>query len=289
MAEIIGKGRLQIEKAAEIGFCTGVRRAINILERTAREFGAVETLGPVVHNQQVIERLAQLGIKVAESLDRVQGNILAISCHGVSPEVLEKVRHRGLQMVDTTCPFVRKAQMAARRLANAGFSVIIFGEESHPEVQGVLGWAGGKGFATLDVPRFDRLPPRIGILSQTTQSFSGFARFVAALIQSELTPFSELRVINTVCDATRKRQQAALELAKRVDLMLVVGGRNSANTRRLAEICSAAGVESYQIETAAEIDPAWLRDHSRLGVTAGASTPDQSIEEVVAKLKHLGR
>lgn len=289
MAEMTGGGPLEIEKAAELGFCTGVRRAIDLLERAAREIGPVETLGPVVHNQQVIERLALSGIRVIESLDQVQGNILAVSCHGVSPQVLEKIESRGLQMVDTTCPFVRRAQLTARRLADAGFSVVIFGDQSHPEVQGVLGWAGGKGLATLSVPRFDWAPQRIGILSQTTQSFSAFANFIAELIKSSLSHLSELCIVNTICDATRKRQQAALELAKRVDLMLVVGGRNSANTHRLAEICSAAGVETYQIETAAEIKPGWLRNRNRLGVTAGTSTPDQSIAEVAAKLKQLAR
>ena len=280
---------MQIEKASEMGFCTGVRRAIDILERTAQKLGPLETLGPVVHNQQVVDRLALAGIRVAESLDQLQGNVLAISSHGVGLEVREDIERRGLKVIDTTCPFVRRAQLAARRLADAGFFVIVFGEESHPEVQGVLGWTRGKGVATLALPKFDRLPRRIGILSQTTQSFAGFARFVADLVQSDLIAFSELRVVNTVCDATRKRQQAALELAKRVDVMVVVGGRTSANTRRLAEICSSVGVNTHQIETAAEIDPAWLRDHFRVGVTAGASTPDYVIDEVVAKLKHLGQ
>jgi len=289
MAEVTRGGPLEIEKAAELGFCTGVRRAIDLLERTARERGTVETLGPVVHNKQVIERLALSGIKVIESLDQVQGNIVAVSCHGVSPQVLKKIESRGLKMVDTTCPFVRRAQLTARRLAAAGFSVVIFGEQNHPEVQGVLGWAGGKGLATLSVPRFDRAPRRIGILSQTTQSFSAFANFIAELAKSSLSHLSELRIVNTICDATMKRQQAALELAKRVDLMLVVGGRNSANTQRLSEICSAAGVKTYQIETAAEIKPGWLRNRNRIGVTAGTSTPDHSIAEVIAKLEQLAR
>ena len=280
---------MQIEKASEMGFCTGVRRAIDILERTARRLGPLETLGPVVHNQQVIDRLATAGIHVAESLDRLQGNILAISSHGLGPEVKEEIESRGLQMIDTTCPFVRRAQVAARRLADAGFFVIVFGEESHPEVQGVLGWARGKGIATIALPKFDRLQRRIGILSQTTQSFAGFARFVAEFVQSGLAPFSELRMVNTVCDATMKRQRAALELAEGVNLMIVVGGRSSANTQRLAEICSSVGIDTHQIETAAEIDPAWLRDRRRIGVTAGASTPDYAIDEVTAKLKDLGQ
>jgi 4-hydroxy-3-methylbut-2-enyl diphosphate reductase len=277
---------MEIEKAADLGFCTGVRRAINMLERAARELGAVETLGPAVHNQQVTEQLAKSGVRMVESLDQLQGNILAITSHGVSPQVLEQAKARGLRLVDATCPFVRRTQVAAKRMASAGFLVIIFGEENHPEVQGVLGWAEGKGFATLDPPRFDKLPQRIGILAQTTQSFSGFTRFVSSFADSHLDLISELRVVNTICDATRKRQQAALELAKRVELMVVVGSRGSANTHRLAEICSAAGVATYHIERAAEIDPSWLRDHPRhIGVTAGASTPDEAIDEVIARLK----
>lgn len=275
---------MEIERAAESGFCTGVRRAIDILEKAARELGPLQTLGPAVHNQQVVDRLAESGIKVAESLDQLEGTIVAISSHGVSPKVLEQIKARGLQIVDTTCPFVRRAQVAAKKLAGAGFFVIVFGEGDHREVQGVLGCAQGKGLATLEPPKFDKPPQRIGILSQTTQSFSGFAHFVSSLAGSYLDLISELRIVNTICDATRKRQQAAQELAKRVDLMLVVGSRHSANTQRLAELCSAV-VETHHIERVWEIDPSWLRNCPRLGVTAGASTPDEAIDEVMAKLK----
>ncbi len=276
---------MKIEKAAEIGFCTGVKRAINILERAAVERGPIQTLGPIVHNQQVVERLAKFGVKVAESLDQLEGNTVAISSHGVSPQVVEQIKDRGLQIVDTTCPFVRRTQVAARRLAGAGFFVIVFGEESHPEVQGILGHAKGKGLATLELPKFNNPPQRIGILSQTTQSLSGFVHFILSFAQSYLALTSELRVVNTICDATSRRQQAALELAERVDLMLVVGSRSSANTQRLAEICSAV-VETHHIERAQEIDPLWLRNHrpQYIGVTAGASTPEEAIEEAMALL-----
>lgn len=276
---------MEIEKAAELGFCTGVRRAINILDRAGRELGPLSTLGPVVHNQQVMESLARRGISVAQGVDHIPGDIVAISSHGVSPQLVERLRERGLRIVDTTCPFVRRAQAAARRLASAGFFVILFGEGSHPEVEGVLGWAGGRGLATLDVPRLEGAQRRVGILSQTTQSFAGFTRFVADFLDSNLSTLSELRIINTICDATRKRQRSALELAKRVDLMLVVGGHDSANTHRLAEICTATGVDTHLIERAVEIDPLWLRDRHRIGVTAGASTPDQAVEEVMARLE----
>jgi 4-hydroxy-3-methylbut-2-enyl diphosphate reductase len=277
---------MKVEKAAEIGFCTGVRRSIKILERAARDLGPLQTLGPIVHNQQVVDQLAASGITVADSLDQLEGNTLAISSHGLSPQVVEQIKDRGLHVVDTTCPFVRRAQVAARRLAGAGFFVIVYGEQSHPEVQGVLGYAKGKGLATLKLPKFDKPPQRIGILSQTTQSFSGFVQFVSSFAESYLAFVPELRVDNTICDATRRHQQAALDLAKRVDLMLVIGSRSSSNTQRLAEICSTE-VETHHIERAQEIDPSWLRNHrsQSIGVTAGASTPDETIEEVMAQLE----
>lgn len=275
---------MEIEKAAELGFCTGVRRAIDILEKAAQEFGPLLTLGPVVHNQRVMERLAQFGVKAKGDVDQLEGSTVAISSHGVSPKAVEQIETRALRIIDTTCPFVRRAQIAAKRLAGAGFFVIVFGDESHPEVQGVLGWAKDNGLATVEPPKFDKLPQRIGILSQTTQSFSGFTRFISSFAGSYLALISELRIINTICDATRRRQAAALELAKRVDMMLVVGSHGSANTQRLTEICSVV-VETHLIDRAGELDHVWLLNHQRIGVTAGASTPDEAIEEVVARLQ----
>lgn len=279
---------MEIEQAAEIGFCTGVRRAIDILERASRKLGPLQTLGPIVHNQQVVDKLAQSGVTVAESLDQLSCGTVAISAHGVSPDVLQQAQERGLQIVDTTCPFVRRAQNAAKRLNKAGLFVIVFGDGDHREVQGVLGCAEDNGIATLKLPDLDRakLPQRIGILSQTTQSFPAFVHFVSSFSERYVELIAELRIINTICDATRRHQQAAMELARRVDLMLVVGSRTSANTRRLAEICSDI-VETHHIETAAEIGPRWLNERGNLhvGITAGASTPDEAINEVTATLK----
>lgn len=274
-----------IEKAAELGFCLGVRRAIDTIERTAQEVAAAETLGPIVHNQQVTERLAGLGISIAPDVSAVQCDTVVVSSHGVSPQVVAEIEARGLRMVDTTCPFVRRVQLAARRLADAGFSIVIYGDEAHPEINGVLGWAQGKGIAALELPQFTRPPRRVGILSQTTQSFPGFLRFVSEFSHAYLEDILELRVLNTICDATLKRQQAALELARRADLVIVVGSRHSANTRRLAELCTATGVETHHIERAEDIDPSWLIGRHHIGVTAGASTPDEVIDQVIATLK----
>ena len=280
---------MRIEKAGEIGFCFGVKRAINILENVAREQGSVETLGPVVHNQQVLQRLTELGVRIAKDANDIQGTTVAISAHGVSPELEQEIRARHIDVINTTCPFVHRAQVAARRLARAGFFVIVYGNADHPEVKGILGWANDKGMATLNekfIASFDSLPHRLGVLSQTTQVPTHFIEFVKNLIDLAFARDSELRVIDTICHDIRKRQEAALKLAKSVDLMLVIGGHNSANSNRLAGLCSVV-TKTYLVETAAEIQPSWLQGLSYIGVTAGASTGAQAIDEVMTKLEAL--
>ncbi len=280
---------MKIEKTREIGFCFGVKRAIDILERVSRERGGVETLGAVVHNQQVLQRLAEIGVRVAQGVGDIRGDAVAISSHGVAPSVEEEIRARHIDIVDTTCPFVHRLQTAARRLAENGFFVIIYGDADHTEVKGVLGWADGRGLATLDekvIAKLDSLPRRLGILSQTTQIPAHFTEFVKRLIDSAFTKDSELRIIDTICHDIRKRQAVALELANRVDLMLVIGGHGSANTNRLAELCSTA-TETYLVETAEEIKPSWFQGKRHIGITSGASTAEQTIDGILARLEAL--
>jgi 4-hydroxy-3-methylbut-2-enyl diphosphate reductase len=280
---------VKIEKTKEIGFCYGVKRAIDILDRIAHERGGVETLGAVVHNQQVLQRLAEIGVRVVSSIDDIRGNTVAISSHGASPQVEEKLRARHIDIINTTCPFVHRVQIAARRLAKNGFFVIIYGDADHTEVKGVLGWAEGRGVATLDerfIAKLDPLPRRLGVLSQTTQIPAHFTEFVKKLVDCAFTKDSELRIIDTICHDIRRRQAEALELASRVDLMLVIGGRGSANTNRLAELCSTA-TETYLIETAEEISPSWFQVRRHIGITSGASTPEPTIDEVLARLEGL--
>ena len=276
-----------IEKAGKTGFCLGVRRAINILETVARERGGVETLGAVVHNQQVLQKLAEIGVRVAENTADITGDTVVTSSHGVSPELEQELRARHINVISTTCPFVRRAHIAARRLAESGFLVVVYGDVNHPEVKGILGWAKGNGIATLDekfIGTLDRVPRRLGILSQTTQIPACFAEFAKNLIDSALTKDSEIRIIDTICHDIRERQTAALELANRVEMMLVIGGRSSANTNRLAELCATA-TRTYLVETAAEIQPSWLEGNNSIGITAGASTAEETVDEVIKKLK----
>jgi len=289
---------LRIEKAKGIGFCFGVRRALNILEKAAREHGMVETLGAIVHNQSVLDRLSSLGVRIANRVDDIQGNVVAISAHGVSPQIEQEIRSRHINIINTTCPFVHRAQIAARRLAKASFFVIVYGDAHHPEVKvygnahhpevnGVLGWASDEGIATMDVSLvtgLKTLPRRIGILSQTTQIPAHFNEFTKQLVDRTLGKDSELRIVDTICHDIRERQSQALELAHRVGLMLVIGGHNSANTNRLAQLCSEI-TKTYLIETASEIQPSWLKGKHHIGITAGASTADETIDEVIARLK----
>ncbi len=278
---------MQIEKAAEMGFCFGVRRAIEIVEKAAGERGPLQTLGALVHNQQVVDRLADRGVTVAQTPDDIETPVVAVTSHGVSPRTLETLRASGHEIIDATCPFVRKAQVAAERLAEAGFWVHVFGDSDHPEVKGLLGWAGARSSASTGLPPSDDLGKKLGVVCQTTQSPEAFARFLSQLAPRQLSRLSELRVVNTICDATRRNQEAAVELSGRVQAMVVIGGRDSANTKRLAELCTATGTPTYRVETAGDLSTDWFRGMSVVGVTAGASTPDDVVEEVVRSLSAL--
>jgi len=221
---------LRIEKAPRTGFCFGVKRAIDTLEKVARERGQIETLGAVVHNHQVMQRLVDIGVQVADSVEEIKGNTVAVSAHGVGPQVEDEIRKRNIEIVNFTCSFVRRAQKAAQRLSKAGFFVIVYGDVYHPEVKGILGWAGGKGIATMDIDslnELDELPRQIGVLSQTTQIPAYFNTFVKDLVDFALKKDTEIRIIDTICHDIRERQQANLELANRVDIMLVIGSHTS--------------------------------------------------------------
>ena len=279
---------MQIERAREMGFCFGVRRAIKLLEQAAQKHGTIESLGAVVHNRQVVNRLAGLGVKVVDNADQIKGDVVAVPSHGLGLLQLEKLKSDVTTVVDATCPFVRRAQVSARKLAQAGFQVVIFGDAEHAEVKAILGSCEGGGIVTTDANiTFSEPPRRLGVLSQTTQSPERFGRFVKDLLDKILSDIDELRVINTICDATRERQAAAYELASHSDIMLVVGDLNSANTHRLAELCAGEGVETHLVEGASQLEAAWFKNKKHVGITAGASTPDETIDLVINKLQNL--
>jgi 4-hydroxy-3-methylbut-2-enyl diphosphate reductase len=277
---------MRIEVARHAGVCYGVERALKLAEEAAARGVEVHTLGPLIHNPQAVAELKERGVGVAATLDEAVDGILVIRSHGVDPSIIEQARNRGLEVIDATCPFVSAAHTCARELAEEGLSVIIVGEEDHPEVEGIMAHAGGTALIVEDVADLpERLPSRkIGVVVQTTQSLARLTEIVVAL----LPRVSELRVCNTICSATAKRQLSAKELARTVDVMVVVGGHNSGNTTRLAEICAAVNPRTHHVETADEIEPGWFDGAQSVGITAGASTPDAQVAGVVAAIESLG-
>lgn len=281
-------GRLKIELAKVYGFCPGVRRAVEMVEGHLVQEGPLATLGAIVHNAHVVDRLAAKGAEVVRALDEVTTPAVAITAHGAGPEVVRAIERRGLVLVDTTCPIVKRAQESAHRLSE-GFTVLIYGEATHPEVQGLLAWTGGKGHATL-VP--EEVPParggRLAIVSQTTKEREAFWEFVLGVLTRQHPTLSEVQVVDTTCPETGRRYRAARDLAREVEAIFVVGSRNSANTRKLAGVVQSTGIRTYFIEAADEVEPGWLDGLERVGVTAGASTPDEVVESVVARLRLRG-
>ena len=278
--------KFKIKKASEVGFCFGVKRAIDILEKSAKEYGNVETFGEVVHNEQVMQRLAKLGIDVVHSIDDIAANIVAISSHGVSPQIEQEFKSKKFKVIDTTCPFVKRAQRAAKKLSESGFYVLIYGDSEHSEVKGILGWADGKGIAAVNAQKVKNSLiglRRIGILSQTTQIPEKFTAFTKEIIDLAMAKDVEIRILDTICHDIRKRQEISLELSKKVELMLVIGGGKSANSKRLQELCSTV-TETHLIDTFEAINFTWLQNKIRIGITSGTSTSIQTIDEIVRYL-----
>ncbi|MBI1885483.1 MAG: 4-hydroxy-3-methylbut-2-enyl diphosphate reductase [Chloroflexi bacterium] len=280
---------MEILLAKDMGFCWGVRRAIDIMEKAAQEKGDIVSLGPIVHNPQVVAELETKGVHLGDGPQSVNSKPVAITAHGAGPEAISAAKGKGAEVIDTTCPIVTRSQRWAKKMAENGFTVIVYGDTKHREVKGVLGWAGGKGFAVTE-ESMQRLPAelsRVAVISQTTQSPEKFAAFVSRLLQERVGQINELRVINTLCDVTSSQQAATRELAQEVGLMLVVGGRNSANTRHLAEVSREEGAETHHIESVDELRPEWFEDQERVGISAGASTPDSAVEAVVDRIREL--
>lgn len=277
---------LRVRISDHAGFCWGVERALEMTYRAAEEAPApVNTLGPLIHNPGVITDLKARKVGVVSDTTDIPGGTVILRSHGVPRETRELLAQSDLTVVDATCPFVTSAQEKAALLCDGGYMVIILGERDHPEVLGLRSYA-GKNSLVVESPRDlpTRLPSRrIGIVVQTTQSQERLAELVA-----DLAPRTrELLVHNTICSATEQRQTAAIAMASEVDAVVVVGGKESGNTRRLAELCAAKQPHTYHVESAGEIDPTWFRGLRTVGVTAGASTPPEQIEAVAAKLGEI--
>ncbi|MCL2806735.1 MAG: 4-hydroxy-3-methylbut-2-enyl diphosphate reductase [Coriobacteriia bacterium] len=276
---------MEVKLAKYAGACYGVERALSLTALSSSRYERVHTLGPLIHNPQVVAELAAEGIKEVQTVEEVPEGVLVIRSHGVAPQVIEKARERGLIVADATCPYVKKAQKAATELKEQGYAVLIVGEKGHPEVEGIDAHAGSQSLVVQcpkDLPKELPLGP-LGIVVQTTQNRENLDAIVAALEDRWINPL----VKNTICFATTQRQESAEQLAHEVDAMVVVGGRNSGNTTRLAQICEQACSNTHHIERPEEIDPIWFTGVQKVGVTAGASTPQEQITAVVTALEQL--
>jgi 4-hydroxy-3-methylbut-2-enyl diphosphate reductase len=283
--------RILIAKSA--GFCFGVKRAISIADETAGkaqepaagEEGPIQSLGPIIHNPQAVERLEKKGVRVVGGVDEISCGKAIIRSHGVTRSDRSALERKGITIIDATCPFVAKAQDHARTLSREGYAVMVVGDPKHPEVKSIISYIDPGVPVITSIPEMKKAKGvrKAGIVAQTTQSFDNLMAFVTEAMKR----FPEVRVFNTICNATTLRQEESTRLSGKADAMFILGGYNSANTRRLAEICRAINPRTHHIEAAAEMTPEMVRGAAIVGVTAGASTPQWIIDGFVERLKGI--
>ena len=274
---------MKVIVAQECGFCHGVRNAISIAEKILAQETQVYSLGPIIHNKDMVERLAKAGLKTVESVEKVQSGTVLIRSHGAAPKQIARIKEKGLNIVDATCVLVKRVQQIAGELERDGYKVVVIGDENHPEVQAVVG-CGRDVVVIANESDLDKLPPngRLGIICQTTQSPEHFSKMLSAICQKG---FSELKVINTLCKEAIKRQESAVQLCGQVDIMFVLGGLESANTHKLAELCKKVNRQTFHLQNWNEFDKSMVSGKNVAGVTAGASTPEWIIAEFVKNLE----
>ena len=277
---------MEIKVAEKGGFCWGVRRAMDIaIDTSEEEQDTLYTYGPIIHNPQVIDMLESKNVKVAKDLDHLENKTLIIRTHGITPAKRQEIKEKHIRIKDATCPLVMRVQSIIKKHARKGYHTIIIGDPNHAEIIGLLGFAEGRGHVVSSLDDVEKLPPLdpVCAVSQTTLDKEKYER-IGEKIRGK---FPHCAMENTICDATDERQTEVRKLASEVDAMIVVGGRNSANTTHLAEIAQAAGIPTFMVETEKEIDPAQLLNFKVIGVAAGASTPNWMIRRVVSKLEEI--
>ena len=276
---------IKIKLAKHAGFCFGVKRAVNLALKTAAENKnqKISTLGPLIHNPQVTRDLAVHGIIDVTKQQMVRSGIVIVCSHGMHPLVLAILKKKKVTIVDATCPFVRKIEMIVKKLRKEKYTIVIVGDKEHPEVKAITGYAGKKTILIENVEDVGKLPrfKKVGVVAQTTQSIEKYDKICRKLMGKT----DQLKIFNTICDATQKRQEEAVHLAKEVEKMIVIGGYDSANTKRLAKLSQELGRPTVHIEQAQDLDPRFLKNTHSVGVLAGASTPDWIISDVIARIK----
>lgn len=268
-----------------MGFCFGVKKSVNLAKNALKaRRDNLYMLGSIINNPQVIEYFTKKGIKIADNLDEVPEKSTVITrAHGILPTMLKQAYQKKISVVDTTCPYVRKVQKIAKDLKEKNYFIVIYGDKKHPEVLSLLDTIQNNALVVNSIPEVKKITikKKIGFISQTTKNIYDFYKLSFALLDKA----EELRIFNTICKSTTERQKSALKLAKEVDVMLVIGGKESANTARITEIIKNQGVKTYHIETKDQIKYEWLHPEDKVGITSGASTPDWVTNEVIDKLK----
>ncbi len=277
---------MKVLVAEKCGFCHGVRNAISMAERILSQERDVCSLGSIIHNKDVVEHLAKAGLKIVNSVEEIRSGTVLIPSHGAAPAKIAKLKEKGISIVDATCVLVKKVQHIVEGLEKDGYKVVVVGDENHPEVKAVVGCAGDVIVLANESDLY-KLPrnAKLGIVCQTTQSPDYFSEMLSAI---ERCSFSELKVINTLCQEAIKRQESAVQLCRQVDVMFVLGGLESANTRRLAELCKRVNSQTFHLQNWNELDKSILSGKNMAGVTAGASTPEWIIDEFVKNLEDFG-
>jgi len=279
---------VRIITAKRAGFCFGVKRAINIAFSAAEnKKTGVYTLGPIIHNPQVIERLKEMGVFPLDSPKDISKKVVRaviIRTHGVPAPFIDELKRAGIEVIDATCPYVKKAQQYAKLLTEEGYQVVILGDKRHPEVEGIMSYAGKDAVIVDRGKRLPRLKQKIGIVVQTTQPIDALKRLLSDAIER----VKEIKVYNTICSSTALRLKETESIARKADVMIVVGGKNSANTTQLANLCRSLSVPTYHIETSGELKERWFKGARIVGITAGASTPDWIIDDIKKRIKDIG-
>ena len=277
---------MEIRRAKTQGFCFGVAITVKKAEEAVASRTRVTTLGHVVHNPQMVQTLEDAGLRNAASVEDVSDGSLFVRAHGLPTDVLERAAEKGLEIIDATCPMVTKIHVQAEKLKAEGYKIVVVGDPTHPEVKGTLSHVPG-AWCISSPDDVDALPraSRVGVVVQSTWSGTGFAEIVRRLTAK----YYEVRAVNTICTDTHNRQSEASQLARDVDVMVVVGGKTSANTKHLAELSEAHGARAYHIEGPEELQPQWFAGVSRVGLMSGASTPGWLVDEVAARMEDLGR
>ena len=279
---------MKIIVAKNSGLCYGVKRALNLAKETRhKKNGLVFTLGDLIHNPQVIADLTKQGILPIENLNELEKATVIIRSHGVSPEIYKSLKEKNIEVVDATCPIVKKIQKLVEILAKKKEEIIIVGNKDHPEIKGLIGFSQGRGIIIENETQVKRMPhkKKRAVLAQSTQDLYFFEKIVAALIEKT----EELRVYNTICHSTHTRQKSTSELASQVDTLFIVGGKNSSNTQKLYQISRRILPKTYFIESAEQITPEMLKRAEKIGISGGASTPHEAIQEAVEKIKNSYR